>query len=67
MIHTYIIHDTVYSLQYQYQYDIVLVATTTNYQKPKMNDFVVELGLCLCSRLPGKVDNQTEVTRGQSQ
>ncbi len=30
-------------------------------------EIFVELGLCLCSRLPGKVDNQTEVTRGQSQ
>jgi hypothetical protein len=27
---------------------------------------LVELGLRLCSRLPGKIDNQTEVTRGQS-
>jgi hypothetical protein len=27
----------------------------------------VELGLCLCSRLRSQIDNQTEVTRGQSQ
>jgi hypothetical protein len=31
------------------------------------SDDTVELGLCLCSMLPGKIDNQTEVTRGQIQ
>ncbi len=35
--------------------------------EPQDLSVTVELGLCLCSRLPGKVDNQTEVTRGQSQ
>ncbi len=35
--------------------------------EPQDLSVTVELGLCLCSRLPSKIDNQTEVTRGQSQ
>ena len=35
--------------------------------EPQDLSVTVELGLCLCSRLPGKIDNQTEVTRRQIQ
>ncbi len=34
---------------------------------PQDLSVTVELGLCLCSRLPGKIDNQIEVTRRQIQ
>ena len=36
-------------------------------REPQDLSVTVELGLCLCSRLPGKIDNQTEVTRRQIQ
>jgi hypothetical protein len=35
-------------------------------REPQYLSVTVELGLCLCSRLPGKIDNQTKVTRGQN-
>ena len=35
--------------------------------EPQDLSVTAELGLCLCSRLPGKIDNQTEVTRRQIQ
>ena len=34
---------------------------------PQDLSVTVELGSGLCSRLPGKIDNQTEVTRRQIQ